>query len=78
MGKLPKVASKMLIGVAIAMGAGAIGSATAAADPSAFSTLSCDCHVIAPAGSAVRRDAIDRGIRQGESDLASTQFTHPP
>lgn len=58
----------MLVGVAIAAGAGVIGSATAWADPGAFSTLSCSCQQPAPAGSQARKDAIARGIRQGLSD----------
>jgi hypothetical protein len=58
----------MLIGVAIAVGAGVVGSATAGADPGAFSTLSCGCQQAAPTGSPARKDAIARGIRQGLSD----------
>ncbi len=68
MPRLPNWTTTMLIGVAIAAGAGALGSATAAADPGAFSTLSCSCPQAAPAGSPARKDAIARGIRQGLSD----------
>lgn len=68
MGKLTKLTSKILIGVAICVGAGVVGSATAGADPSAFSTLSCSCQRTASVGSPARQDAIARGIRQGLSD----------
>ncbi|HTY30333.1 hypothetical protein [Mycobacterium sp.] len=68
MPRLPNSTAKILIGVTIAVGAGVVGSATAAADPGAFSTLSCSCQQAAPAGSPARKDAIARGIRQGLSD----------
>ncbi|OBI20087.1 hypothetical protein A5712_18520 [Mycobacterium sp. E2327] len=68
MGKLTILTSKVLIGVAVCVGAGVVGSATASADPSAFSSLSCSCQRTAPAGSPARQDAIARGIRQGLSD----------
>jgi hypothetical protein len=51
------------------VGVGGAGAARAAADPSAFSNLSCSCQRTAPAGSPARQDAIARGIRQGLSDL---------
>ncbi|WP_231999254.1 hypothetical protein [Mycobacterium sp. 1081908.1] len=60
--------SKMLVGLAICVGAGVVGSAPAGADPSVFGTLSCSCQRAAPAGSPARQDAIARGIRQGLSD----------
>jgi hypothetical protein len=69
MPELPRFAAKMVIGVAVALGAGVVGSATAAADPGAFNTLSCSCQKSAPAGSPARQDAIARGIRQGLSDF---------
>lgn len=68
MPELPDLTTKMVAGLAIAIGAGVVGSATAGADPSAFSTLSCCCQQSAPAGSPARKDAIARGIRQGLSD----------
>jgi hypothetical protein len=68
MPRLPHWTSTLLVGVAIAAGAGVVGSATAAADPDVFSTLSCSCQQAAPAGSPARKDAIARGIRQGLSD----------
>jgi hypothetical protein len=69
MGKLTKFTSKILIGIAICVGAGVVGSATAGADPSVFSALSCSCQRAAPTGSPARQDAIARGIQQGLSDL---------
>lgn len=68
MPRLPNWTSTMFIGVAISAGAAVVGSATAGADPGAFSTLSCSCEQAAPAGSPARKDAIARGIRQGLSD----------
>ena len=68
MPRLPKWTSTMLIGLAIAAGAGVLGSATAAADPGAFNTLSCNCQEAAPTGSPARKDAIAQGIREGLSD----------
>lgn len=65
MGKLTKLTSKVLIGVAICVGAGVFGSATASAEPSPFNTLSCACPTSAPAGSAARHDAIARGLERG-------------
>jgi hypothetical protein len=74
MPKVPNWKGKILIGVAVGagvVGAGVVGSPTAGADPSAFSVLSCSCQQPAPADSAVRKDAIARGIRQGLSDSPS-------
>ncbi|MCV7091723.1 hypothetical protein H7H80_19445 [Mycobacterium interjectum] len=60
--------TELLLGLAVAVGAGVVGSAAAGADPSVFSTLSCSCQQPAPTGSPIRNDAIARGIRQGLSD----------
>lgn len=68
MPELPRFATKVVIGVAIALGAGVVGLTPAVADPGAFNTLSCSCQQAAPAGSPARKDAIARGIRQGLSD----------
>jgi hypothetical protein len=64
-----RVSTKTLIGVAVALCSGVVGSAPASADPTAFSTLRCNCHELAPAGSPVQRDEIARGVRQGLSDV---------
>ncbi len=69
MPSLPSFATKILIGLAAAVGAGVVASASAAADPSVFSTLSCSCQQAAPTASPVKKDAIARGIRQGLSDF---------
>ncbi len=60
-----RVHIEIVISVAIALGFGVTGTARAGADPSAFSTLRCNCQEHAPAGSPVRNDEITRGIRQG-------------
>jgi hypothetical protein len=60
--------TKILIGVAIALGSGVVAAAPAGADPSAFSALSCSCQETAPAGSAARKDEITRGIQQSLSE----------
>jgi hypothetical protein len=64
--------SRVLVGGAIALVVAFWGAAPAGADtnaggagPSPFSTLHCGCRETAPAGSQVRADEIDRGIRQG-------------
>lgn len=51
----------ILVGAAIAFGAGAPGAAPAGADPSPFSALSSGCQDKGPAD----RDALIRGIRHG-------------
>jgi len=64
--------TKVLVSSAIIFGA-AVGLGGAAdADPSVFKLLSCNCPERAPAGSAVVRDEIDRGIRQGLADVPAT------
>ncbi len=55
----------VMITAAIALGFNVAAAATASADPSAFSTLSCNCQETAPPGSPARKDEIIRGIRQG-------------
>lgn len=63
--------AKILTGAAMmvtAVGIGVMGAAPAGADPSAFGTLTCGCQPKAPAGSAIRRDEITRGIRQSLAD----------
>lgn len=64
---------KLLVGVALALGAASwtAASATANADPSPFSTLSCSCQEQAPPGSPVLTDNINQGIQQG---LSAPQF----
>ncbi|UXA08184.1 hypothetical protein KXD96_08845 [Mycobacterium sp. SMC-2] len=62
---------RLLVGVALALGAAGWPAATANADPSPFSTLSCSCEETAPAGST---DMVDWGIRQGLYDLPVTRI----
>lgn len=57
--------AKLLVGVAIALGAAGWAAASANADPSPFNTLSCSCQEPAPPGSPVRADKINQGIQQG-------------
>ena len=59
-----EIGTVMITG-AIALGFNVAVAATASADPSAFSTLSCNCQETAPPGSPARKDEIIRGIRQG-------------
>jgi hypothetical protein len=67
---------KLLVGVALILGAAAGAAATANADPSPFSTLSCSCQETAPAGSTTLTDKVDRGIQQGLSDLPAIEIEH--
>ncbi|MEY8014477.1 hypothetical protein [Mycobacterium servetii] len=55
-----------MFGVAVGLGA------SADADPSVFNALSCSCPQRGPADSALVRDEIDRGIRQGISDVPAS------
>jgi hypothetical protein len=65
------VITKFLIGGAIVLGA-VIGAASpASADPSAFGTLSCSCHDVAPANGPGVTDKINRGIQQGLGGAAT-------
>jgi hypothetical protein len=67
-----RVITKILVGAAIALGAGLAGAAPAAAgpnaigsDPNPYGTLGCNCRETAPAGSPQLRENINRGIREG-------------
>jgi hypothetical protein len=67
-----RVITEILVGAAIALGAGLAAAAPAAAgpttigpDPSPYSTLGCNCRETAPAGSPQLSDNIRRGIREG-------------
>jgi hypothetical protein len=68
-----RVITKILVGAAIALGAGLAGAAPAAADPNAigtappnpYGTLGCNCRETAPAGSPQLGEEINRGIREG-------------
>ncbi|WP_322859627.1 hypothetical protein U8D42_16580 [Mycobacterium europaeum] len=64
---------RLLVGVALILGAASWSAASANADPSPFSTLSCACHETAPAGSSSVIDNVDWGIQQGLSDLPTLQ-----
>ncbi|OBH27616.1 hypothetical protein A5692_24090 [Mycobacterium sp. E342] len=64
---------KLLVGVALTLGAASWSAASANADPSPFTTLSCACQETAPAGSTTLIDKLDRGIQQGLSDLPTLQ-----
>ncbi|OCB34514.1 hypothetical protein A5676_01805 [Mycobacterium malmoense] len=67
---------KLLVGVALTLGAAGWMAATANADPSPFNTLSCSCQETAPAGSTTLMDKVDRGIQQGLSDLPAVEVAH--
>jgi hypothetical protein len=67
-----RVITKILVGAAIALGAGLAAAAPAAAgpnpigtDPNPYGTLGCSCRETAPAGSPQLREKINRGIREG-------------
>lgn len=68
------VIANILVGAAIALGAGVAGAAPANADPNAigtnpnpFSALSCSCRETAPADSPALSEQIKRGLREGFS-----------
>jgi len=67
-----RVITKVLVSAAIALGAGLVAAAPAAADPHAidtspnpFGVLGCNCRQTAPADSPQSRQEISRGIREG-------------
>jgi hypothetical protein len=67
-----RVITKMLVGAAVALGAGLAWAAPAAADPNAISTdpspygtLGCNCRETAPAHSPQLSEEINRGLREG-------------
>jgi hypothetical protein len=67
-----RMIAKILVGAAIALGAGLAGAAPAAADPNAISTdpspdgtLGCNCRATTPAPSPQLSDEINRGMREG-------------
>jgi hypothetical protein len=67
-----RLITEILVGAAIALGAGLAAAAPAAAgpdatgtDPSPYGTLGCNCRESAPAGSPQLSDQINRGIREG-------------
>lgn len=57
--------TRMVIGIAIALNFLIVGSATAGADPSAFSGLGCKCPGSALVGSTTSKQEIGRGIGDG-------------
>ena len=68
------ITKKILVSMAIALGASVGGAAPASADPNPigaepnpFGALSCSCQETASAGSPAFRAEIDRGIRAGLS-----------
>lgn len=67
---------RLLVGVALALGAAGWTAATATADPSPFNTLSCSCEETAPADSAALIDKIERGIQHGLADQPTVQIHH--
>ncbi|BBY04574.1 hypothetical protein MSEO_50730 [Mycobacterium seoulense] len=67
---------KLLVGVALTIGAACWTAASANADPSPFNTLSCSCQETAPAGSTTLMDKVDWGIQQGLSDVPILQVEH--
>lgn len=66
------VIAKILVGVAITLGAGVGLAPAASADPSPFSNLSCYCH-LPPGPSAAIPDQVGRGIQDGLLDLQATR-----
>jgi hypothetical protein len=69
-----KVITKLLIGAAIAIGAGVVGAAPASAEPNVvggepnpYGTLGCNCRETAPPGSPDRMQEIDRGLWEGHT-----------
>ncbi len=68
-----RMIAKLMVGAAIAVGAGLAGAAPAGADPNAISTdpnpygtLGCNCRETAPpAGSPQLSEQIKRGFREG-------------
>jgi hypothetical protein len=61
------VITKVLFGVAIALGAALGAAAPAGADPSSFGTLGCSCKppVTVPDSKAPVTDQMDQGIQNG-------------
>ncbi|HTX96042.1 MAG TPA: hypothetical protein VME67_14960 [Mycobacterium sp.] len=68
------IAGRIVVSAAIAVACGVGRAPPAGADPNPYGTLSSCCGQTAPAGSPVRTDAIDRGIRDG---LATGLPEHP-
>ena len=72
--KYRQLITKILVGTAIVLGAFVGAAAPAGADtnstgahPNPFSTLSCSCREMTPAGSPGRQEEINRGIQSGVS-----------
>jgi len=59
--------AKLLVGVAIALGATSWAAGSAGADPDPFSTLSCACQETAPPGSPALTEKIEQGLQYGLS-----------
>jgi hypothetical protein len=59
--------ARILLSIAIALGAAVMGAPPTGADPSPFNTLSCDCPQQTAPGSQARRDRINQGLRAGTS-----------
>ncbi|MEE6176353.1 hypothetical protein [Mycobacterium sp. 050134] len=62
--------TKIALGAAIAVSLLIGGAAPAAADPSAFGTLGCNCRTAA-AGGTPARQGVDRGIADGLAAVAT-------
>jgi len=67
------VIARLLVGVAIALGATGWTAASASADPNPFSTLSCACQETAPPGSPLLTEKIEQGLQHG---LTSPDVMH--
>jgi hypothetical protein len=69
-----QVMTKILIVVAVALGSSVAGAAPVGADPNpigsapnSFGGLSCSCRETAPPGSAILREELEQGIREGRT-----------
>jgi hypothetical protein len=64
------VITKVLVSVAIMLGAAVSAAIPASADPSPFSTLGCSCQAPGTQGTGtIVTDPITQGFQQGQSDL---------
>ncbi|BBX48406.1 hypothetical protein GCM10009641_05480 [Mycobacterium cookii] len=67
--------TKLLVSLAILLGAAAAAATPAGADPNPFGTLGCSCHSRGetPTGKPDLRNPIDQGIQNGLGSLHRTR-----